>query len=221
MVEPIPVDQVIRLRRRVSSIGVAPNRFETELEQIPARDREAWLDALWNVVDLPADDASLPRGCVPYLPCAVATVLEAVCGAEIGANDVFVDVGSGLGRVAALVHLLTGATCLGLEIQPALVEAARERAEQLGLDRLRFVEGDAAELVTDIGVGTVFFLYCPFGGTRLHRFVDGLEDIARARPIRVCCVGMPPLDGAWLEPLPTDDPELVVYVSTPYTHPPT
>ena len=42
------------------------------------------------------------------------------------ASDVFVDVGSGLGRAAALVHLMTGARAIGLEVQPALVAAARD-----------------------------------------------------------------------------------------------
>jgi hypothetical protein len=42
-------------------------------------------------------------------------------------------------------------------------------------------------------IGTVFFLYCPFGGDRLKRVLDELEAIARTRQTRVCCVGMPPL----------------------------
>ena len=46
--------------------------------------------------------------------------------ARIDATDVFVDIGSGIGRAAAIVHLLTGAKAIGVEIQPQLVRAARQ-----------------------------------------------------------------------------------------------
>ena len=56
---------------------------------------------------------------MPYLPCPVDTLLRVIEHAPLGAADVFVDVGSGLGRAAALVHLLTGARAVGLEVQPS------------------------------------------------------------------------------------------------------
>jgi ubiquinone/menaquinone biosynthesis C-methylase UbiE len=151
---------------------------------------------------------------VPYLPCPVASVLEALEQANVIREDVFVDVGSGLGRAALLAHLASGANCIGLEIQATLVRAARERADWLGLSQLQFLQGDAAELVRDITVGTVFFLYCPFGGNRLQRFLDGLEQIARVRSIRVCCVDMPPLKARWLTRLPSTSSLVDVYRST-------
>jgi len=181
--------------------------------ELPPSDREAWLDAVWDVDELPPDDPNLPRGCVPYLPCSVATVLDAVEQAGVTSDDVFVDVGSGAGRAALLVHLKTAAACIGLEIQPALARSAQARADWLGLERLRFVEGDAAEMIRFVPTGTVFFLYCPFGGERLERFLDGLEDVARARPIRVCCVDMPPLDRRWLRRRPATSSNLDVYDS--------
>ena len=172
------------------------------------------MDLLWDLDEIPDDDPELPRGCVPYLPCPVATVLEAVQRAAVTSSDVFVDVGSGTGKTALLANLLTGAACIGVEIQPALVQAARGRAAWLNLDRTRFVEGDAADLLRFITIGTVFFLYCPFGGDRVHRILDDLEVIARTRQIRVCCVHMPPLERPWLVPLPSTSVDLVVYRST-------
>jgi len=183
----------------------------TSLAAIAPPDREAWLDALWEIDELPPDDPELPRGCVPYLPCSVATVLDAVKQAGVTSDDVFVDVGSGAGRAALLVHLETGASCIGLEIQPALARAAQTRAERLGFHRLQFLEGDAAELIRAVTTGTVFFLYCPFGGARLERFLDGLEAVARARPIRVCCIDMPPLERSWLVRRPRTSLNLDVY----------
>jgi predicted RNA methylase len=164
--------------------------------------------------EIPEDDPALPRGCVPYLPCPVTTVLEALDLAGVSRRDVFVDVGSGLGRVTALVHLLTRAACIGLEIQSRLILSARERIETLGLSDVSFVEGDAVEEVRTLTEATVFFLYCPFGGTRLARVVDDLEQLARSRPLRICCVGLPALDRPWLSPLPAATPDLTVYRAT-------
>jgi ubiquinone/menaquinone biosynthesis C-methylase UbiE len=144
----------------------------------------------------------------------VDTVLDAIQQAAVTADDVFVDVGAGAGRAALLAHLKTGAGCIGLEIQPALARAAQGRADWLGLTRLRFVAADASDMIRFVPVGTVFFLYCPFGADRLRRFLDRLEDRARARQIRVCCVDMPPLERPWLARLPSASARIDVYQST-------
>jgi ubiquinone/menaquinone biosynthesis C-methylase UbiE len=120
-------------------------------------------------------------------------------GAGVGADDVFVDLGSGVGRALAFVHLLTGAAVVGVEIQPELLRAARARMARLGIARATFVEGDAARLTGGAEAGTVFFLYCPFGGERLARALGELERVARERTIRVCAVDLPLPELAWLE----------------------
>ncbi|HKO52454.1 MAG TPA: methyltransferase domain-containing protein [Polyangiaceae bacterium] len=193
---------------------MTPACFSAALAEVPPQDRDEWLDLLWDIDDIPADDPDLPRGCVPYLPCAVATVLEAVHQAGVTRDDVFVDVGSGAGRAALLAHLETGAGCIGLEIQPALARTAQGRADWLNLSRLRFLQGDAADMLRFIPTGTVFFLYCPFSGARLRAFLDGLEAVARARRIRVCCVDMAPLETRWLARIPSISPRIDVYQST-------
>ena len=201
-----------RLRSELRSGLITPVAFGAALAEVAPRDRDSWLDLLWGSAEIPLDDPSLPRGCVPYLPCPVASILDAIDQAQVTCNDVFVDVGSGLGRAAMLVHLKTGARCIGLEIQPALARIAQGRADALGLSRMQFLQGDAAELVRFI-VGTVFFLYCPFGGARLQHFLDGLEVVANTRPIRVCCVDMPPLEARWLVRAPSTSACVDVYRS--------
>jgi ubiquinone/menaquinone biosynthesis C-methylase UbiE len=156
----------------------------------------------------------LPLGCVPYVPCPVSTAQEALHQAAVTCDDVFVDVGSGAGRVALLAHLLTGCGSIGLEIQSGLVRAAQGRADWLNLERVRFVRGDAAKLVRFVPLGTVFFLYCPFGAAHLRGFLDGLEDRARAKQIRVCCVDMPPLTCPWLVRCSATSLRVDVYRST-------
>jgi SAM-dependent methyltransferase len=178
--------------------GLRPRSFRDDLLAVPPIDRDAWVDRALGLDAVADDGPELPRGCVPYLPCSVDSVVRVVEHAPVVASDVFVDVGSGVGRAGAIVHLLTGARVVGLEIQADLVRAARDLAERLDLRRVESVQGDAAELAGSVGDGSVFFLYCPFAGARLERLLASLEGIARTRPIRVCCVDLPLPPCAWL-----------------------
>src|SRR5690349_21088555 len=73
-------------------------QFRAALLAVAPNDRDAWLDQALGLNGLPDDDAELPAGCVPYLPCAVADLLQVVEYASVCEADVFVDVGSGVGR---------------------------------------------------------------------------------------------------------------------------
>lgn len=84
----------------------------------------------------PSTARSSPTAASPYLPCAVDAVLRVVEHAPVRASDVFVDVGSGAGRTAALVHLLTGAPVVGIEIQRGLALTARDLAARLLAPRM-------------------------------------------------------------------------------------
>jgi SAM-dependent methyltransferase len=160
--------------------------FRAELLAVPPLERDDWVDRRLGTGDLPAD-GPLPPGCVPYLPAPVAALLA--LAEHVRATYTFVDVGAGTGRAAILVHQLTGARVVGLEIQPQLVDAARRAVARLGLGPISFELGDAAELVGRVR-GDVYFLYCPFSGPRLAQVLENL-----ARPARVACLDMPPLDG--------------------------
>lgn len=190
-----------------------PAAFRAALLDVPAGDRDAWVDRVLGIDDLPGDGPALPAGGVPYLPCSVEVLLQMVEGAPVRSTDVFVDVGAGPGRAIALVHLLTGAGAVGIEIQPQLVDAARRLTARLGLSRVTFVEGDAATVAASMVVGTVFFFYCPFSGDRLSKVLDDLEPIARTRPLRVCCVQLPLPPRSWLTRDAGRSGELEIYRS--------
>lgn len=206
-------ESAARLRARLANEAVTPATFRAALADVPAHDRDAWFDLVLAIPAIPDDEPVLPRGCVPYLPCSVATLLDMIDCADVQPHDVFVDVGCGLGRAAAFTRLTTGASCVGIEIQPGLVRAARSLARRSGLSRTSFVQGDAAELGPAMTNGTVFFLYCPFSGDRLRRLLADLESIARTRAIRVCCVDLPLPDCGWLVPGACTSPDLAIYRS--------
>jgi hypothetical protein len=190
-----------------------PGALLAQLESVPFRDRDRWVDELLGFDEPPPDIPDLPRGAVPYLPCGVDEIVAMVQKVPLGPDDELVDLGSGLGRVAILSHLLSGARALGVEIQEPLVRRARARAAELGLgERVSFLHADAAATELD---GSVFFLYAPFNGKMLTDVVGRMEQVARRRPIVVCAVGLE-LFASWLTPrTPPPSASLAIYESSP------
>jgi hypothetical protein len=203
-----------RIRTLLLNAQAPPAVFRAALTRVPPSERDAWLDRVLGLDSVPDDGPELPQGCVPYLPCPVDALIRMVEQAGVQASDVFVDLGLGVGRAAALVHLLTGAAAIGIEIQPALVHAARELGTRLNTSRFSPIEGDATQLAGSISTGSVFFLYCPFSGDRLEKVLDDLESIARTRTIRVCSVDLPLPPRPWLTFAAPPSGGLTVYRST-------
>lgn len=172
---------------------------------IPASERDAWIDNLLGIAPPPPDSA-LPAGGVPYLPCGVDEILSMLRDVPLSRDDVFVDLGAGLGRVVMLVHLLSGCRTLGIEIQPHLVEAARDRSRALGID-IRFEEGNVVDCELD---GSVFFLYAPFNGALLAQVLEKLRQLAQRRRLVICAVDLE-IDVDWLVPRPSSHRAVALY----------
>lgn len=201
------------VRESIVQGSSTPAQFRGELLSIPFFDRDAWVDVVLGLDELPADGLELPSGCVPYLPCAVDALLRIADRVPVRADDVFVDIGSGVGRAAVLMHLLTGAATLGVEVQSGHVQAARGLVAGLGLSGVTFVQGDVAQLAAELAIGTVFFLYCPFGGPRLEHFLRRMEELARTRDICICAVDLPLPACSWLERVGPEEGDLGVFRS--------
>jgi predicted RNA methylase len=122
-----------------------------------------------------------------YQPTPARHIFNLVGLSALTAEDVFLDIGSGLGHVPLLISICTDARAIGIELEGAYVERARQCAERLNLDRVRFFEQDAR--VADYSTGTVFYLYTPFSGAMLRGVVDRLKQEAASRQIRVCSYG--------------------------------
>jgi SAM-dependent methyltransferase len=208
-------ESAARIRARLGRGEHDRVAFRAALLDVAPADRDTWIDLVLGLGEVLGDGPELPPGCVPYLPCPVDALLRLVEQAEVVPTDVFVDIGSGAGRATALVHLLTGARAIGIEIQPELARAARELATRLAMPRVSCVEGDAASLAGTMTIATVFFFYCPFSGERLARVLSDLERIARTRTIRVGCVDLPLPPCNWLVREPPLSGDLAVYRSTP------
>ena len=78
--------------------------------------------------------------------------------ADVGANDVVYDLGSGDGRIPITAARRFGARGVGIDLDPELVAQATRSAQEAGVaDRVRFVEGDIFQ--SDISPATVVTLY--------------------------------------------------------------
>jgi SAM-dependent methyltransferase len=95
---------------------------------------------------------------VPYVPTPERVVKKMLELAEVGAQDVVYDLGSGDGRIVITAAKEYGARGVGVDIDPERVREAKENAAAAGVtDRVEFREGDLFE--TDLRDATVVTLY--------------------------------------------------------------
>jgi hypothetical protein len=209
------VHDSLRLRAQAARAAVTSGALRGAallelVRSVPLLDRDVWIDELLGIDEPPPDIPDLPRGSVPYLPAGVEEILAMVAEAPVGPDDELVDLGSGLGRVVVLAHLLSGARTLGVEIQEPLVRRATTLGTALALSAVSFVHASAADLELD---GSVFFLYAPFHGEMFTQVVRRLEEVARRRAIVVCAIGFEFHDLPWLRPRSTSCLSLTLYDS--------
>ena len=152
---------------------------------------DAFTIRLCSFLPMPVPTRMLEAEMVDYHKTPARVVLE--IARRVTAEDVFVDLGAGLGQVVLLVHLLTGARVRGLEIEPAFCGYARECAAALGLAgglglaAVAFVEGDAR--FANYAEGTVFFMYTPFRGALLETVFGLLRQEALSRSFMLVTFG--------------------------------
>lgn len=122
-----------------------------------------------------------------YQPTPARHILSLIGLAALTANDVFIDLGSGLGHVPLLVSICTPACSIGIELETSYVERARQCAQSLNLNKVRFIQQDAR--AADLSTGTVFYLHTPFTGSILSCVLNELKCEAATRQIQICTYG--------------------------------
>jgi len=94
----------------------------------------------------------------PYVPTPQQIVWRMLEVADVSADDVVYDLGSGDGRIVLEAAKEFGARGVGIEIDSALVQKARAKARKLGVaDRVTFRQGDLFN--ADLSEATVVTLY--------------------------------------------------------------
>lgn len=112
-----------------------------------------WLALLVALTQLPSRPPDVPFVTTP--PDVVAAMLEL---AGVGPADVLYDLGSGDGRIPIAAAQRFGIRAVGIEIDPARVKEARERARGGGVDYLAAFRQDDM-FTADIGEATVVTMY--------------------------------------------------------------
>ena len=85
--------------------------------------------------DRPKDEWSStgPRSLSPFVPCASARIAAVFSAARLTSEDVLWDLGCGDGRVLHQAAVQHGCRCVGLEIDRACVDEAKQRAAEQGV----------------------------------------------------------------------------------------
>jgi hypothetical protein len=148
---------------------------------------DVFINGLLLIQAAPLETKAREPEMVYYQQTPARIILELVEKAHLTGKDVFYDLGSGLGQVPILVHLLSGATAKGIEFEPAYCDYARVCAAELNLSRVEFVNVDARKV--DYSDGTVFFMYTPFEGRLLQEVLEKLRGESRRRMIRLFTYG--------------------------------
>ncbi len=138
---------------------------------------------------LPLPDETLTREpeMVFYQQTPFRIILEMTRISNLTSEDVFFDIGSGLGHVPILVNLIAEARANGVEYEPAYCQYARSCAKQLNLGEVKFINSDARH--EDYSRGTVFFMYTPFDGYMLQDMLDVLLKESLTRAITIFTYG--------------------------------
>ena len=119
----------------------------------------ALLTALWWVLAAPTSHAQTQvTEEVPFITSPDNVTLEMLNAARVKRGDYVIDLGSGDGRIVILAAKRFGATGLGVEIDPQLVEKSKTNAREAGVaDKAVFKEQDLFK--TDLKPATVITMY--------------------------------------------------------------
>jgi hypothetical protein len=156
-------------------------------EEIGYDSLDEFINGLLRVQAVPIETKAREPEMVSYQQTPARIIFELVEKAHLTEEDVFYDLGSGLGQVPILVHLLAGATTKGIEFEPVYCDYARECAADLNLSDVEFINADAR--TADYSAGTVFFMYTPFWGSMLQEVLAKLRRESHRRRIRLFTYG--------------------------------
>jgi len=160
---------------------------DEHLEEPGFDNLDIFINGMFPIQTIPEPVKDLEPDMVFYQKTPARIVFELAEKAQFAQDDIFFDLGSGLGQIAILVNLLTGITAKGVEFEPAFCDYARDCATELNLSNVTFINTDARE--ADYSEGTAFFMYTPFTGEILQEVLAILQKEALSRKIKIITYG--------------------------------
>ena len=108
------------------------------------------------------------KSLAPYVPSPQPVVEKMLEAAKVRPNEVVYDLGSGDGRVLVTAARKFRAQAVGIEISPELVDKAKDRIEDEGVEKkCKVIQGDAREV--DLSPADVVVLYLLTSSNELLR----------------------------------------------------
>jgi hypothetical protein len=167
---------------------VSFNLADDKHQQEPGYDNlDLFVNGLFPLQTMPGQTKDLEPEMVYYQKTPARVVFELAEKTGFTGDDVFFDLGSGLGQGAMLVNLLTGVAAKGVEFEPAFCACATDCAATLNLPNVEFINTDAR--LTDYSAGTVFFMFTPFRGALLQEVLELLRQRSLQRKIKLITYG--------------------------------
>jgi hypothetical protein len=199
--EEVDLNMFLRLRMKISQgeyrgerlLQLIAEYLDDNLKGFPHQDAtgyddlDTFLNGLLTYEPIPSETKGREPEMVYYQKTPARIMLELIKRAEFKPQDVFIDLGSGLGQAAMLVNLITAVPSIGVEFEPLFCAYARARAAELHLQDVEFISGDAR--FADYSRGTVFYMYTPFEGKMLQETLQNLMGEAKKSKIRIFTYG--------------------------------
>lgn len=139
---------------------------------------------------------------VRYEPSGWLDLRRALRRVDVGADDVFLDLGAGKGRVVIQAASYRFRRVIGVELSDELSCVARQNIEasasRLRCQDVTIVTADAAEYVIPDDV-TVVYMYNPFRGETFERVLQALIASVERAPRRLRVIYRTPLEQERLE----------------------
>jgi len=156
---------------------------------------DRWYGVRTRATDSSRLDPPAVRDRVGYEPAGWLNLRRILSPSDVDEDDVFLDLGSGMGRVVLQAARYPFRRVIGVEVSAELHEAARENVAR-SRDKLRcrdvvLIRSDVLDYAVPDDV-TVVFLFNPFRGKTFARVVDAVLLSVDRNPRRVRIVYVNP-----------------------------
>ena len=105
-----------------------------------------------------------------------------------GPDDVFYDIGSGMGRILCVMARQRLRRCIGIELFEPLCEIARHNAVTLRGKKTPIEVLCADATTADLGDGTIYFMFNPFGAETMRDTLLNLKNSQLRKPRSITVV---------------------------------
>jgi len=154
--------------------------------------------ARWVDINTLRVESEHKKDAYTYIPTQITPLRTVLRKLDLPKDGVFIDVGSGKGRVLLIAAQTGFQRIIGVELSRELCEIAREnvkaflRQTQITA-QIEVIESDVATWPIDCGYN-VFFMFHPFSRTVLARFLDNLRSSLKQFPRKIWLVYNNPTD---------------------------